>query len=216
METAMGVRVFNAGVPSCEIARAPFHRAPASTNGPAGDPIVNPPACSGWAARWRDQLAQTHPDHAILVLGFPAVEDLQINGVWRSPCSTVWNQFYRAELTDALRTLASSGSHVWITTAAPPTAFYFPKSLTAQTECLNRDLREAALLTQTSVLDVESYVCPKGHCQQYIDGFELRPDGFHYSGPGGRLVAGWLIRQVTQPPTAPATPQAPLSAARRR
>ncbi len=195
LETALGVRVFNAGVPSCEVARAPFHRAP------------------NWATRWRDQLAQVHPDDVLLILGFPAVEDLQVNGVWHTPCSAGWNQYYRTELIQALGTLASAGAHVWITTAAPPTAFYFPKSLVAQTGCLNRDLRQAALYTGTSVLDVESYVCPNGHCQQYINGLELRPDGFHYSGPGGRLVASWLIRQVTQPSPAPQASPAPLSAA---
>jgi peptidoglycan/LPS O-acetylase OafA/YrhL len=199
LQPSMGVTTFSAGVPGCEVPRTPYHRTPAGMNGPGDDTLANPATCRDWPTRWREQLAAVHPSHVVLILGFPAVQDLQINGVWRSPCSVAWDRYYRNELTDALHTLASTGARVWVTTAAPPAAFYFPKSLVAQTGCLNRVLRDAALLTKSTILDVDAYVCPKGHCQQFIDGQELRPDGFHYSGSGGRLIAGWLVRQVTQP-----------------
>ncbi len=141
----------------------------------------------------------------VLILGFPAVQDLEVNGVWHAPCSKWWNQYYRSEVTEALRTLGSSGAHVWVTTAAPPAAFYFPKSLVAQTGCLNRALVDAATLTQSSILDVDALVCPKGRCQESIDGKLLRPDGFHYAGSGGLLVARWLVHQLANPLSLPSS-----------
>jgi peptidoglycan/LPS O-acetylase OafA/YrhL len=207
VQSAMGVQAFSAGVPSCEVPRAPYHREPASEDGPPTEAIPNNPACSDWANRWADQLAQVQPQDVVLLLGFPAVEDFQVNGKWRTPCTAPWSTYYRGEMVAALRTLGSTGARVWVTTAAPPDAFYFPASLTPQTGCLNRVLRSAAATTHTSVIDVASYVCPKSHCQQYIDGQEMRPDGFHYSGGGGALIARYLISRVTQPPptTTPTT-----------
>jgi hypothetical protein len=205
VQPSAGMTTFTAAIPGCEVARADRHRAPSGMNGLAGDPITDPATCSHWPTRWRDLLAELHPDAAILIVGFPAVQDLEVNGAWHEPCSKWWNQYYRSEAVDALRILGSSGTHVWVTTAAPPAAFYFPKSLITQTGCLNRALIDAASLTRSSILDVAAYVCPKGRCQESIDGQLLRPDGFHYSGPGGLVVARWLLGQVTQPPTIPSS-----------
>ena len=206
VQSPLGVQTFSAGVPSCEVPRAPYHREPAGTDGPPSEALPTDPACTDWTTRWPGQLAQVQPQAVVLLLGFPAVEDFQVSGVWRAPCTAAWNRYYRSEMTTALRTLASTGARVWVTTAAPPDAFYFPASLTAQTGCLNRVLRSAAAATHTSVIDVASYVCPKDRCQQYIDGQELRPDGFHYSGGGGVLIARFLIGQVTAPPRPTSAP----------
>ena len=39
-------------------------------------------------------------------------------------------------------------------------------------------------------------VCPDGKCRVKQDGVVLRPDGLHYQGPGGVIVARWLMSQV--------------------
>ncbi len=210
VQSSLGVQAFPAGVPSCEVPRAPYHREPAGSDGPPSEAIPNDPQCSDWPTRWPSQLAQVQPQDVVLLLGFPAVEDFQVNGVWRTPCTATWSKYYETEVSAALKTLASTGAHVWVTTAAPPDAFYFPASLTTQTGCLNRVLRAAAIATHASVVDVASYVCPKGQCQQSIDGQELRPDGFHYSGGGGDIIARFLISHVTQPaPPTTAPPGVP-------
>ena len=205
VEPALNVSTLVAGVDGCEVARSEEHRAPAATSGLVGNPITDPPSCTDWPTRWPAELAQFHPTDAVLMLGFPAVQDLKLQGVWHAPCSTFWDRYYESEVVSALRTLGSSGAKVWVTTAAPPSAFYFPTSLTTGTRCLNRALLQAAAATKTSVLDVEGFVCPRGHCQDELDGQILRPDGFHYTGPGGVIVARWLLTQITQPPVPPTT-----------
>ena len=158
--------------------------------------MADPAACRDWPTRWPNQLGQTQANFAVLVIGFPDVQDFQVGGIWLSPCTASWDRYYTSELTEALKTLATTGARVSVTTAAPPAAFYFPKSLTTQTGCLNKDIRAAALVTASRVVDVAGYVCPKSRCQQVIDGKELRPDGFHYSGSGGDLIASWLVSQI--------------------
>jgi peptidoglycan/LPS O-acetylase OafA/YrhL len=196
LQTRMGVTTYAAGVPSCEVPRALNHRPPVGADVAARDAVTDPAVCADWPARWRDQLAQTQANYAMLVLGFPAVQDYQVNGAWLTPCTALWDRYYTSELTEALRTLQSTGARASVTTAAPPAAFYFAKSLTTQTECLNKDIRAAALITQSRVVDVASLVCPNHRCQQFINGNELRPDGFHYSGSGGDLIANWMVSQI--------------------
>jgi peptidoglycan/LPS O-acetylase OafA/YrhL len=196
LQAPMAVTTFAAGVPGCEVPRAENHRPPVGSDVSGADAVTDPAACREWPTRWHTQLAETQANYALLIIGFPGVQDLQVGGAWLTPCTKSWDRYYTSELTEALQTLASTGARVSITTAAPPAAFYFPKSLTTQTECLNKDIRAAALVTQARVVDVAAYVCPNSRCQQVIDGKELRPDGFHYSGSGGDLIATWMVSEI--------------------
>jgi hypothetical protein len=44
------------------------------------------------------------------------------------------------------------------------------------------------------------FVCPHGPlCREQIDGQILRPDGVHFDGPGGQIVARWLLGAMAEP-----------------
>jgi peptidoglycan/LPS O-acetylase OafA/YrhL len=51
---------------------------------------------------------------------------------------------------------------------------------------------------QVTVLDLRSFLCPGGTYIEQLDGIEVRPDGVHLGGPGGRLVWSWLAPQLQQ------------------
>jgi lysophospholipase L1-like esterase len=70
--------------------------------------------------------------------------------------------------------------------------------LAGRVACTNQVLKDiAAARKGVAVVDLASYVCPPGkECLQEIDGKNLRPDGLHFTGPGGQLIASWLIPQV--------------------
>jgi hypothetical protein len=53
-----------------------------------------------------------------------------------------------------------------------------------------------AAQTGTQLVDLRSYICPKGRCRIEQNGVRLRPDGVHYMGAGGQIVARWLIDQA--------------------
>jgi peptidoglycan/LPS O-acetylase OafA/YrhL len=201
IQGAVGISVVNLAKIGCELPMSDYYRKPAGDDGPAGEPLLTSPMCRDWPTQWAAQLAEVHPSHVVLSMGFPAVEDIQIRGVWHTACSSWWRRYYRAEATTALRLLGSTGAHVWVATIARPGKDYFPPSLDTGTECVNRLLRDAAAAAHASVLDLDGYLCPgKGRCGSTLDGQELRPDGLHFANPGGRLLAVWVARQLTVPP----------------
>jgi hypothetical protein len=63
-------------------------------------------------------------------------------------------------------------------------------------DCENRLRHEVARSTGVQLVDLFGYICPGGKCREKQDGVTLRPDGEHYEGEGGRIVASWLLDQV--------------------
>jgi hypothetical protein len=201
IQTVDGLSEVGAARLGCEVPRSDYHRKPAGDDGPAGEPLVTSATCRDWPTRWPATLAQNHPDRVLLSLGFAAVEDIKIRGVWHTACSSWWRRFYRSEATAALRVLGSTGAHVWVATIARPGLDAFPPSLDPRTECVNRLLRDAAATTHASVLDLDHYLCPgKGRCGSTLNGQTVRPDGLHIDNPGGRMVAVWVAQQLLAPP----------------
>ena len=66
-------------------------------------------------------------------------------------------------------------------------------------DCNNRLRRKVAAATSAQLVDLFSYICRNGKCRGKQDGVTLRPDGLHYSGRGGEIIAQWLIDQVRMP-----------------
>ena len=64
------------------------------------------------------------------------------------------------------------------------------------TDCQNNARRVVAKATGAQLVDLFAYVCPRGTCRATQDGVTLRPDGLHYKGRGGELIAQWLFDQV--------------------
>ena len=93
-----------------------------------------------------------------------------------------------------LTNLAAQGAHVAVTTTA-----YARNDFTGTdryTDCNNALLRKAARTSGAQLIDLFNYICPNGNCREKQNGVTLRPDGIHYQGPGGEIVARWLLDQV--------------------
>jgi hypothetical protein len=139
----------------------------------------------------------------LLVLGHPAAEDIELDGEWHAVCDPWWKDFFRSEIGQALDLLASTGAKVTVASIAPPNApAIFPQALTDAVVCLNGLLRDAvdASPARDRVVDLAHYICPRGVCQDSLEGKPIREDFVHYDGEGGQVVARWLIDRMTQRP----------------
>jgi hypothetical protein len=200
LQSSIGFQSIAGSQVGCELANSDAHRQPSSGDAPPSAPIVTPSLCRALPTRWAQQLALFHPDRVLLNIGFPAVYDIEVNGEWHAACSPWWQQYFRAQAITVLSLLGSTGAQVWVATIASPGADFFPASIDDGIACANRLLREAALVTHASILEVAAHVCPHpGPCGSSLDGLELRPDGLHYADPGGRVFAAWVVRQLTAP-----------------
>jgi peptidoglycan/LPS O-acetylase OafA/YrhL len=113
---------------------------------------------------------------------------------WVATCSPLYTSLYEQSLRSEIAILGVRGAHVVVVTSA------YPRYLLAQedkpTDCDNALRRKVAAETGTQLVDLFSYVCPHGKCIDKQTGLTLRPDGEHYQGLGGQIVAKWLIDQV--------------------
>ncbi len=111
------------------------------------------------------------------------------------PCTAAWDALYEQSLTREIGVLQTGGTKVVITTAAY-TRYVFTRSADRPIDCDNAVRRRVAAATGAQLVDLFEYICPGGQCRDKQDGVTLRPDGIHYTGPGGEIVARWLLDQV--------------------
>jgi hypothetical protein len=111
-----------------------------------------------------------------------------------SACQEPFDAIYKRSLRQEIATLRAHGAAVVITTEAYPR--YIGADLDRPTDCDNRLRREVAAETGTQLIDLAGYICPHGRCRVTQGGVTLRPDGQHYYGPGGDIVAKWLLEQL--------------------
>jgi peptidoglycan/LPS O-acetylase OafA/YrhL len=200
VQTQLGVEVIDGSQVGCELANSDYHREPASGDAPSPDPTVTPAMCRGLPLRWRGELALYHPQDVVQVVGFPAVYDIEVRGSWQSACTLWWQQYFYAQESADLALLESTGAHVWVATIAAPGADFYDPSIVPRTQCANRLVTNLARAMHASILDVATHVCrDPSACGTSLDGQMLRPDGLHFGDPGGRLFAGWVVRQLTTP-----------------
>jgi peptidoglycan/LPS O-acetylase OafA/YrhL len=181
--------VFNAGIQGCKffpgVTKARYHNA-------AGSILVqntfscDPPWLLAVVRRFK-------PDIVFWILSNPA-EAVQAGGRWFDTCSPAYASRYAARLKEVTAAMGALGAKVALTTGAYPRYIYANSD--RETDCDNRILREVAPATGAQLIDLQSYICPGGKCREKQDGATLRPDGEHYEGRGGEIVAQWLLDQV--------------------
>jgi peptidoglycan/LPS O-acetylase OafA/YrhL len=185
--------VFNAAFPSC-VFPSGVTRMRNELEQVSRRPIVE---C---APAWADDVAQFQPDVALLVLGDFGDGAYEHDGRWLEPCTQDFDSWYRESLRTAVHTLGAPGNRVAISTSAYAYGL-FGASRFAKDDCVNAIDREVAAETPNTVLvDLASFTCPtKDTCRTEQDGVELRPDGIHYVDDSARLVASWMLPQLTKP-----------------
>src|SRR5205823_2634965 len=119
-------------------------------------------------------------------------ERMWYRGRWIEACAEPYESLYRRDLRREITNLGAGGARVVITT----TAYGLSRDEDRYTDCDNRLRRTIAGDTRAQLVDLFSYICPLGVCREKQDGVVLRPDGLHYTGAGGRIVARWLVDQV--------------------
>jgi peptidoglycan/LPS O-acetylase OafA/YrhL len=189
VETEEHLSVFNAGLLGCVfppgIQLPPLHMANGSrwTLKPCG-----PPWEPAVVARFRPQVV-------FWIVTNPAGLGGSYGGHDIEPCSRTWDALYERSLRKEVGVLGAGGATVVITTSAY-TRYFGLQGNDHAIDCDNRLRRAVAAETGARLVDLFGYVCPQGHCRWKLDGVTLRPDGLHYAGRGGDIVARWLLAQV--------------------
>jgi peptidoglycan/LPS O-acetylase OafA/YrhL len=158
-----------------------------------------PDRCADWRTRWTAQATRMQADGVMILFGVPTNQRL-IADQYRMSCDPLYDSWLQSSFTDMLKTMQAFGP-VWL--VLPPYdramgADTFPDR-DAHTDCTVQDFRAAAAAAgpNAAVVDLHGFVCPNApECIEEVNGVKLRPDGLHYEGPGGDIVAHWLLAQV--------------------
>ncbi|HEX4490161.1 MAG TPA: acyltransferase family protein [Acidimicrobiia bacterium] len=183
--------VFNGSVLGC-IFPPEILRPPAEVNGGIVDLAPCHPA---WEAR---AVAAFRPTVVYWIASTRGAIGGKYRGQTMTGCSPLFDEVYERDLRREIAQLGRFGAKVVITTSAYSRRDGAAND-PAQDDCENAMRRSVAAATGSQLVDLFSYVCPKGECRSKIDGVTLRSDGLHYEGAGADLVARWLYSQVRSP-----------------
>jgi SGNH domain (fused to AT3 domains) len=185
--------VLNAALDGC-IFPPPVKAPPLITpHGPLDWPPCHPAWEAGVVERFR-------PTVVFWVVSDLVNRGLSARGRTVSPCTAPFDALYRQSLRDEVARLGAAGARVVITTEAYDGRSSATKDDDRAVDCDNAIRRRVAAQTHSQLIDLFGYICPGGHCVVTQDGVTLRPDGVHYTGPGGATVAQWLLSQLAVQP----------------
>jgi hypothetical protein len=191
LRTDPPLAVFNAAIESCtfppQVTRARYLRTNFEISTFGCDP--------GWEA---GAVARFRPNIVFWITN-GAANAVLYRGRWLETCSDQYASLYERSLRSEIALLGAHGAKVAFTTEVYPRYVY--ASADRPTDCENRLRRNVAAATRVQLIDLQGYICPRGHCRAKQNGVTLRIDRQHYEGAGGRLVAQWLIDQVNPKPS---------------
>ena len=159
---------------------------------PDGLYIPQPPCDPAWEP---SVIARFRPTIVFWIVSDPLGTGGTYRGQHLRPCSAAYESLYTARLKQEIMTLGARGAKVVIPTEAY-SRFLGTALRDDVIDCQNKSRRDAVASTNAQLVDLFGYICPHGHCRVRQDGVLLRPDGLHYDGPGGVIVAQWLLDQV--------------------
>lgn len=155
--------------------------------------LPDPEGCDEWPDRWRQLVTTGRPDAVVLLLAWPGIGERVIDGDRVHPCDATFDEYYAGRLGEALDVLGGSGAVVHVVSSSPVLLPGYRERI----GCLNDvAAAEVAARPNARFLDLASWACPDGECRTSIDGIELREDGVHFDGDGGRLAAAWLLERL--------------------
>ncbi len=158
--------------------------------------LADPEGCAEWPERWSADAERFRPDVVLVLLGWPGIGDRDLEGARRHPCDPVFDAYYEERLELAVESAGAGGGDVTLVTVPYPVGDAGSELAVERVDCLNRSTTSVAARTGAVVVDLAGWVCPTTDCRREIDGQELRPDGVHFDGPGGELVAGWILDRL--------------------
>jgi hypothetical protein len=122
------------------------------------------------------------------------VDAVRYHDQWLDTCTEPYTSLYERSMRDEIAILGARGAKVVLTTEVYPRYLFAAED--RPTDCENKIRRKVATATGVQLIDLNAYICPRGHCREKPNGVTLRIDGEHYEGPGGQIVARWLLDQV--------------------
>ncbi|TDQ03857.1 MULTISPECIES: acyltransferase family protein [Microbacteriaceae] len=162
---------------------------PEQTRTPEEPELAVPRDCLPWEQRYRDALAEAHPDVVLITLGWDAVGQ-KLDGKWTDLAQPAARSHYRAQL-ETLRTIvAAAGVPVLLTNSRPDSPVTEPDAAAAHDALIAEFV---AATPEVTLLDLKGKVCPNGRCTtSTAAGDPLYVDGVHFSDAGLRDIAPWL------------------------
>lgn len=157
--------------------------------------------CREGPERWARDVRAVRPAAALLILGAWDAADRRVDGRWVNPCSAGFARRYEERVTTAVRVLGATGAPVAVALVPylrSPVITADLREADRRIDCMNAVFRRVAgSLPGVTTVDLAGLVCPSGRsCRDRLDGVVLRPDGVHYDGPGGPVVARWLVPRL--------------------
>ena len=170
-----------------------------------GNDIPTSDECGGWPLRWRKTVDEYQPSVAVVLVGAWDVVDHRINGDILPVGTDAWALYMTHQLDTATQVLSAHGARVVLMTSP---CFGQPDSGlegiperwdAARVHDLNGVLRTYAKAhpAQVSLVDLQSFLCPKGEYTPTVGGVTARdPDGTHLTPEGSKVVWRWLAAQL--------------------
>ncbi len=163
--------------------------------------VTEHPDCHSWTTRWPRDISVYQPTIVLLVEGAWDINERQIDTTeFEKPCQPKFDAWFAGELRDAFTAITSSPTaNVFVTTIPYLRLRDVPGGAERdkRINCLNAIYRTELAKTSITTVDLAQWVCPTiDSCVEKVDGIVLRPDGVHYDGPGGAVVARWLLKRI--------------------
>jgi len=153
------------------------------------------PECEDRMERWRAEVQQFQPQVVVLLSGLWDGMDHKVDGRMLEFGTPEADAYWLSEMQAAIDLLSSRGAEVAILSA-----LYFPEEGLApeRVDQLNTLYREAAWRNPDSVtfVDLNGFLYPTGELIPYIDGVNVRGDGYHFSQEGADMVGRWLAPKI--------------------
>ncbi|MBV6508227.1 MAG: hypothetical protein JJLCMIEE_01287 [Acidimicrobiales bacterium] len=143
-------------------------------------------ACDDWRGEWQRAVDALRPDVVLFYVGGWEVYSRILGYLFYMPfAGSLYNAVEADILDDAIKILSSRGAHVGLVTAGiymREDGSYWSSKHKWRTDHFNNLLRQANAKypSQTSMVEMEAWLCPNDRCPQYVDGYWVRPDGIHF------------------------------------
>ncbi|WP_405795706.1 acyltransferase family protein [Streptomyces sp. NBC_01506] len=154
--------------------------------------------CRAWKSYWKDQLANTKPDVAVLHVAWDAAEQ-QIDGKWLTACDPAYRKRYTEQLTAAVDIITSQAPDARILLMNE--RGYNGVITSDWGECYNTAVREFTEKSSDKVrlMDFDGLLCDTTKCQDKTPSGERlypRGDDVHFTDAGLAYVTPWLEKEI--------------------
>ena len=163
-----------------------------------------------WEDDWGRVLRRSHPKQVLLLSGVWDLFDVKPIGTttFVAPGSPVWDRSFARQLERLVTMVESRHAPLTLLTIpctgmleGAPRAFLRGSYDLKRVRAANVVIRQVAARhpDTVKVVDLFSFLCPKGIFEYSVQGVGTRSDGVHLSAGGADLVARWLAPQLGLP-----------------